>query len=151
MNHTISRGSNAGRPDSPSRHRGVRGGALPAWACILTLAVLSGCAYPPAQGAPGQILSRLPAGAPGAAPAAPQLTQAEKDRYKQIDQQVMDQQDQLDRARAWAEMVEATPVYYSGYAYETPYPYAPYPVEQIYPIYPVYPAGYGYGYGYGGW
>ena len=59
----------------------------------------------------------------------------------------MDDQDARDRALEWADIVEATPVYYSGYSYYTPYPYAAYPAYPVYPSYQVYPPGYGYQYG----
>jgi len=143
LNYATTRDVPPSQHSKPLRH--TRSIALSA--CALALACLSGCAYAPAQGAPGQIISRLPPSAPGAAPAAPELTQAEKDRYKEIDKQVMDDQDARDRALEWADIVEATPVYYSGYSYYTPYPYAAYPAYPVYPSYQVYPPGYGYQYG----
>jgi len=101
----------------------------------LTAALLCACASPPQQGTPGQILSRLPAANSAPAP----LSDAEKARYRQIDKQVMADQDARARSRAWADAWAATPVYYSGYGYYS----APYPVYQTYPAaYPAYPALY---------
>lgn len=121
-----------------------------AWpAGALALAVLGGCATPP-QGAPGQIISRLPA---DAAPAA-QLSPTEKARYQQIDKQVMSEQNARDQAPAWVDV----PAYYGGYTYGYSYytPYPGYPAYAVapayypayptyYPTYPLYPAGYGPG------
>ncbi len=105
--------------------------------CWLASVVLSGCAYPPGPGPSGQIISRLPAGAPGAAtPAAQTLSPAEQARYAQIDQQVMADQAERSRVQAWAAAIAATPVYY-GYSYYTPYGYPAY--------YSTYPVVYGPG------
>lgn len=106
-------------------------------ATVLAAALLAGCVSAPPQGTPGQILSRLPAHA--GAPAA--LSEAEQARYRQIDKQVMSDQDTRDRARAWARAIAASPVYYSGYsAY-----YGPYPAYPAYAPYPVYAPGYPFG------
>ena len=123
-------------------------------ATLLTaLLALGGCAMPPPpQGAPGQIISRLPSNAPGAAAPVVPLTQAEKDRYAQIDKQVMRDQAQRSRITAWENAVAVAPVYYSGYYYN---PYPAYPAYYPY----AYPYGYPYEYGYsnfsigirGGW
>jgi hypothetical protein len=120
---------------------------------ILALACLNSCSYAPAQGAPGQILSRLPPGAPGAVPIAPQLTQSEKDRYKEIGQQVMKEQEEREHAIEQARIAAVTPIYYSGYPYYAPYPYTVYlayqgyPNYPVYPSYPFYPPGYGFQFG----
>jgi hypothetical protein len=113
------------------------------WTVAAAMAgVLAGCAVqPPPQGTPGQILSRLPSSSAAPAP----LSDAEKQRYQQIDKQVMADQVQREKQRAWADAWAAAPVYYGGYTYYSgPYPaypayYPAYPAVAPAPLYPAYP------------
>jgi hypothetical protein len=101
-------------------------------------ALLSGCTLDPQVPAP--ILSRLPPGQPGAAP-APQLSAEEKQRYDAIDKQVLQEQNQAMAAEAWAR-------YYGPY-YTTPYYY---PAPVVYGgYYSGWSTGIGFGYGSPGW
>jgi hypothetical protein len=106
---------------------------------LASLCALSGCVATPGAGAPGQILSRLPADMPPPQPPQP-LSQQERDRYTQIDKQVLHDQAARARYAAWAAAVPVVPLYYGGYGY------AAYPVYQPYPYPYAYPYRYGYGY-----
>jgi hypothetical protein len=100
--------------------------------CAVALTAIAGaaalCGCTPDPRIPGPILSRLPPGQPGAAPATPTLSEQERQRYDAIDKQVMQEQNQAMAAQAWAR------------------DYAPYYTPYYYPTAPVVFGGY-----YGGW
>ncbi|HTI16928.1 MAG TPA: hypothetical protein VL598_04635 [Trinickia sp.] len=102
---------------------------------LIGAASLTGCAVGPP---PGSVLSRLAPDQPGAASSARPLTQAEKQRYDEIDEQVMREQRASMDASAWVR-------YYNGPYYASPV---------IYGSYGSYYNGWGIGYsspGYYGW
>lgn len=105
-----------------------RGRAAQALLGVLATGVLlSGCVVAPPSGA---VLSRLAPEQPGAGAPAHPLTEAEKKRYDEIDQQVIKEQNEAMAADEWARY------------------WAPY----YYPAYPAYyPAPVMFGGYYGGW
>ncbi|WP_347554026.1 hypothetical protein [Robbsia sp. KACC 23696] len=111
-----------------------------AWVVLPAALLLGACATQTVGPAapPGTVLSRLPAGTPGAATPTPDTepSEAEKaDRYNQIDRQALREQEQsIDIERAAAAAVAAAPRYYGA-----PDPW-----------YPSYYGGYDR-YGRGGW
>ncbi|RKP51214.1 hypothetical protein D7S89_04775 [Trinickia fusca] len=104
-----------------------RGSGAQALLGVLAAGVLlSGCVVAPS----GQVLSRLAPEQPGAAAPAHPLTETEKKRYDEIDQQVIKEQNEAMAADEWAR----------------------YWAPNYYPAYPAYyPAPVMFGGYYGGW